>query len=112
MACHYRNAGFMVVMDDFFDRDRLLDYQELLSQPDVHKVILLPRQGEAHQRNLNRSGNSSTRDYIDEGIRDVYQQLDAAIPQLTREGWMVIDTSAMSVEKTVATILQQSGVES
>jgi cytidylate kinase len=112
MAFHYRNAGFMVVIEDFFDRDRLLDYQALLSQPAVHKVILLPMQDVAHERNLNRSENCSTKDYIDEGIRDVYQQLNAAIPQLTRDGWMVIDTGAMSVEKTVATILQQSGVES
>jgi len=68
--------------------------------------VLYPGQGEAHRRNLERSGDGPAHAYIDEGVRTVYQQLNAAIPQLVQEGWLVVDTTALTVEATVTTILQ------
>lgn len=108
MALTYREAGFAVVIDDFMDPNHDSDYQTLLNEPEVHMVLLYPSQSEAHQRNLRRSGNSSARAYIDDGIRTVYEQLKAALPQLKQEGWHVLDTSLLSVEDTVMAILRLS----
>jgi len=106
MALSYHCAGFVVVIDDFWDPNHRSDYRALLSHPDIHKIVLYPGQGEAHRRNLERSGEGPARAYIDEGVRIVYQQLNAAVPQLVQEGWLVLDTTTLSIEATVTTILQ------
>ncbi|HEX2907598.1 MAG TPA: AAA family ATPase [Phototrophicaceae bacterium] len=107
MALAYHQAGFAVVIDDFWDRHHPSDYQALLGQTQLAlgKIILYPQQEAAHQRNLKRSGASPARAYIDEGIRIVYQQLDPIISPLEDEGWTVIDTTTMDVEAIVTTIL-------
>ena len=107
MALTYHSAGFVVAIDDFWDPNHRSDYRALLSHPDIHKIVLYPGQGEAHRRNLERSGEGPARAYIDEGVRIVYQQLNAAIPQLVQEGWLVVDTTALTVEATVTRILQR-----
>ena len=38
--------------------------------------------------------------------RIAYQQLNASLPQLAQQGWIVVDTTALDVEATVATIVQ------
>jgi len=111
MAHSYQAAGFVVVIDDFWDAGHPRDYEDLFRLPNLHRIVLLPQQAEAHQRNLDRSGDSPARAYIDGGIRFVYEQLITALPQLQREGYLIIDTTNLSVEATVATILQRSGVE-
>lgn len=111
MAQSYQASGFVVVIDDFWDAGHSMDYKALFRQPNLHRIVLIPQQDEAHQRNLNRSGDSPARAYIDEGIRIIYQQLYSAVPQLQRDGYLIVDTTKQSIEETVATILQQSGVE-
>jgi hypothetical protein len=111
MAQSYQAAGFVVVIDDFWDAGHPRDYKALFHLPNLHRVVLLPNQAEAHQRNLERSGNSPSRVYIDGGIRIVYEQLITALPQLRREGYLIIDTTNLSIEATVTTILQRSGFE-
>lgn len=104
MALNYHAAGFAVVLDDFWDAEHFADYQVLLQHPAFQKIVLFPAQATAHQRNLQRSGASPARVYIDEGIQIVYQQLRAALPQ---QGWRVIDSSSLSPEETVSAILGQ-----
>ena len=111
MALSYQAAGFVVVIDDFWDADLPLDYKALFNQPNLQKIILRPLQEEAHQRNLNRSGDSPARAYIDGGIRSVYEQLNSALPQLQRDGYLIIDTTQLGVEATVAMILQRCGYD-
>jgi predicted kinase len=106
MALIYQQAGFAVVIDDFWDANHTSDYQTLLYQSSVHKIILHPTQAEAHQRNFKRSGDSPARHYIDEGIRIVYQQLTPALPQLQQEGWSVVDTTALSIDAVVRHIAE------
>ena len=108
MALNYHNAGFVVVIDDFWDPNHLADYQSFLDQPQVYKILLYPNQMEAHKRNLMRSGESPARAYIDEGIQLVYQQLNSVFPQLAGEGWLVVDTTTLTVDEVVKTILQHS----
>lgn len=111
MALAYHNAGFVVVVDDFWDPNSGSDYLSLLSHPCLHKIVLHPAQVEAHRRNLRRSGASPARGYIDEGVRIVYRLLNAAVPQLMQDGWVVVDTTALSLEETVTAVLQLTGVE-
>lgn len=108
MALDYREAGFAVVIDDVPDRHHAADYQTLFSQPDVHPIILYPDQEVAHQRSQKRSGDNP---YIDEGIRTVYRRLNPVISQLAQDGWLVVDTTTLSVEDTVTGILQRTAVE-
>jgi len=107
MALIYQKAGFTVVIDDFWDANHATDYQTLLHDgQSIHKIVLYPTQAEAHQRNLIRSGDSPARPYIDEGIRIVYQQLAPALPQLVQAGWLVVDTTNMSIDEAVKHIIQ------
>lgn len=108
MAQMYQKAGFTVVIDDFWDANHASDYHTLIhhGQPSVQKIVLYPTQSEAHQRNLKRSGDSPARPYIDEGIRIVYQQLEPALPQLVQEGWLVIDTTTVTIDEVVKHITQ------
>lgn len=108
MALHYQKAGFAVVIDDFFDPNQLVEYQAFADQPGIHKVVLLPEQETAHARNWERSGDDPAREYIDIGIRSVYQQLNSALESLRAAGWILIDTTNLSIEETVLEILSCS----
>lgn len=111
MALAYHSAGFTVIIDDFWNPGYPANYEALLSHPQVHKFLLYPGQHKAHQRNFQRSGESPARAFIDEGIQLVYQQLDPVVPQLAQEGWVVVDTTALSLEATVTTILRLTAIE-
>lgn len=107
-ALKYHRAGYGVVIDDFWDAEHLNDYQVLLGQPNFSKVVLYPRQDAAHQRNRQRSEGSPEQSYIDEGIQIVYRQLNASAARLAEDGWVVVDTTDLGVDETVAAILQVS----
>ena len=108
MALNYQSAGFAVVIDDFLDPNQLREYQAFLNTPEIHKFVLYPDQATAHARNLQRAGDDPVRDYIDEGIHSVYQQLKFMIEPLRKDGWIVLDTTELSIEETVLAILKHS----
>ncbi len=108
MAMKYRSAGFAVVIDDFFDPNQLSEYKALVNEPEVHKFVLYPSQAAARARNIQRAGEDPGGNYINEGIRIVYQQLDPMIEALREDGWSVLDTTELSIADTVAEILKQS----
>lgn len=108
IALVYHAAGYTVVIDDFWHENLIYDYGQLLNHPAARKIILLPSQEVAHQRNLQRSGDSPARGYIDEGIRIVYQHMQANIPQLKADRWVVVDSSLLNLEQTVDAILQKT----
>ncbi len=105
MARTYHQAGFAVVIDDFLDPHDLAAYHTLGHRPHAHRIVLYPTQRMAHQRNLQRAGVSAERAYIDEGISIIYHHLNAVVGQLAQDGWMIVDTTTLSVEATVSTIL-------
>ena len=110
MALSYNQAGFSVVIDDFWDPKSLLhEYQLLFEQPTMHKVLLFPSQRAAEERNLNRSGSGDASEYIAEGIRLVYEHLQTELPALERQGWAVVDTTEKNVDLTVSHILARAG---
>lgn len=107
MALNYHTAGFTVVIDDFWHPAIPSDYQALIDHPCINKVILFPSPKAAHSRNSRRADSSSSQSYIDKGIQIVYRQLSAALPKLAEEGWVIVDSSSLSVEDTVKTILKR-----
>lgn len=106
MALIYNEAGFVVVIDDFWDPEsKLEEYQQLYNYAFTYKVILYPDQNAAHERNLKRADSATTQQYLDEGIRMTYSSLKTAIPKLKSEEWLVLDTTDLNVEEVVERIL-------
>jgi predicted kinase len=105
MALAYHDAGFAVVIDDFWDGNHAADYAPLLDHPALRRVILLPDEAEARRRNRARSGDTPAQAYIDEGIRSVYAQLAPVLEHLTADGWRILDTSTLSAAETVDALL-------
>ena len=105
MALTYHHAGFAVVIDDFLDPHDPAAYHVVHQHAPVHRIVLYPTQRTAHQRNLQRAGVSAERAYIDDGIGVIYQHLHGVVDQLAQDGWRVVDTTHLSVEATVSTIL-------
>ncbi len=111
MAMTYNRAGFVVVIDDFWDpNSQLAEYQSLFAAPHVYKVLLYPSLSAAIDRNLKRSGPGVTSTYIDGGIRSVYANLETAAAVLEQQGWFVLDTTELSVEASVARILEEAAI--
>lgn len=109
MAARYQQAGFVVVMDDFWDpNSQLQEYDSLSRQPNVYRILLFPSQQTAEARNQKRSGAGGS-PYITEGIRTVYQHLQTALPHLQQQGWIIADTTDKTVDETAAYILACAG---
>ena len=103
MAQTYHAAGYAVVIDDFWDlHTQLSEYDELFAKGGMRRVVLYPAQQKAHDLNLRRAGPGQTREYLDEGIRIVYGDLNNVVGDLAQHGWNVLDTTNDSVEDTVA----------
>ncbi len=108
MAITYHKAGFVVVIDDFWDpNSQLLEYGRLFQEPYAHKILLFPNQQAAEERNLKRAGSLEGGQYIAEGIRAVYESLETDVTRLENQGWIVIDTTDKNIEATVKHILAQ-----
>ena len=103
MAKRYQDAGYAVVIDDFYDPyTQMSEYSELFTKDDMQRVLLYPAQQQAHERNLRRSGPGQWQEYLDEGIRIVYGALNAVVDDLAQRGWTVLDTTDDTVDDTVA----------
>ncbi len=110
MAMNYGEAGFDVVIDDFWDPvSRLAEYDSLWGLPGTARVLLFPSQEAAEARNLQRSGAEQATDYIAAGIRLVYSSLRPEVEKLRGEGWWVLDTTDASIDDTVNCILELAG---
>ena len=103
MARTYHAAGYAVVIDDFYDPyTQMHEYDELVANEKLMRVLLYPNRQKAHAQNLQRSGPGQVQEYLDEGIKIVYAALDTAAGQLTQDGWTVLDTTHDTVEATAA----------
>jgi len=108
MAIAYADAGFCVVLDDFYDPGGLAGYEALLRRPVTHGIVLYPTPEEARRRNATRNGGKGDA-YTDEAITHSYSMLSPAIARLTAEGWLVLDTTGLDVEASVMAILEHAG---
>lgn len=111
MALDYAEAGFAVVLDDFYDPNGLAEYRELLARPEAQGIVLFPNQAEARRRNAARSPGEAGA-YIDEAIPTAYRFLEPALERLAGDGWLVLDTSDLDVGGAVAAILDHARLRS
>jgi predicted kinase len=107
MALDYADAGFAVVLDDFYDPDGFAGYEALLLRPGTHGIALYPTREEARRRNAARSPGEAGR-YIDTAITHAYRWLSPAVGRLAAEGWLVLDTTHLDVAGSVAAILDHA----
>jgi predicted kinase len=107
MALDHAAAGFAVVLDDFWDPLGLAEYRTFLEGRGTHKVVLYPTADEARRRNRARSGDRDG-SYIDEAISVAQQILAPVVEHLPQEGWLVLDTTDLDVEASVAAILEHA----
>jgi len=110
LALDYAEAGFAVVLDDFYDPHGLAEYRGLIARPETHGVVLVPSQAEARRRNAARSPGEAGA-YIDEAIPTAYGFLEPALERLAAEGWLVLDTTALDVDGAVAAILDHARLQ-
>ncbi len=107
MALRYREAGFLVVVDDFWDPfSQLQEYITLIKKPNVLPIILKPALSVVLARNHTRQPPSAFRDHMDDGIRMVYGDLNKQEATLRSQGWLILDTSNDTIEVSVAQILK------
>ncbi len=111
MTIRYNQAGFAVVVDDFYDQySRLLEYEELITAQQTHKILLYPSEQTAMARNLGRYGPGRKTDNLAVGIRIVYDYLQSAVvAELKEQSWIIVDSTEQSIEQTVAEILARTG---
>lgn len=109
LALAHAAAGFAVVVDDFWDPLELAEYRELLARPGTHAVLLHPDQAEARRRNALRSPGAAGA-YVDGAIPLVYAMLDPVVARLAADGWLVLDTTTLDLEATVAAIRAHAGL--
>jgi chloramphenicol 3-O-phosphotransferase len=111
-AVRYADAGFAVVIDDFWDPPGLVEYGEVPAGRPFHRVLLRPDREEALRRNFGRHGDDPVRAYLDDGVHHVYDLLETPVAQarLERDDWLVLDTTHLPVDAAVDRILELAGV--
>jgi len=111
MAVNYADAGFAVVIDDFWDPySQLQEYQRLWQDRQVQRVLLYPERKTALERNFQRSGTGESNEYIAGGVHLVYSHLETVVANLEKDGWHVLDSTVLSVDATVDRILDRAGI--
>lgn len=108
MAVAYADAGFAVVMDDFWDPNGLREYGEVLARPDARGVVLHPSLEETRRRLHVRAGAAGD-PYIEAALPFARGVLDQVVDRLPSEGWLVLDTTHMDVAQVVEAILEPRG---
>lgn len=106
----YREAEFAVTIDDFFDGySRLAEYREIVSLPQVYRILLYPTEETTVARNLARYGPGERAAYLEAPIHMLYALFREIVEELKASGWIVVDSTEQSVEQTVAEILERTG---
>ncbi len=105
MAQRYHAAGFLTVIDDFWDpHSRLQEYAGLEAAAPVLRVLLQPAVEVVLARNHARQSPAEFRDQMDDGIRMIYADLAAQAAGLLAQRWHVLDTSRDTVADSVSRV--------
>lgn len=104
MARLYAHEGFAVALDDVvFARDARTMYEPHLGGLRLVRVLLLPSVDVALARNAARTSKAFDTTVLAEPIRQLRDELAAQGGALA--GWLVLDTSNLTVDETVEQIL-------
>ena len=108
MALDYAEAGFAVVLDDFYDQNHLAEYRTLLTRPEAHATFLVSTPEEARRRNAARSGAGES--YIDAAIEFQHALAAPHLDGLAADGWLILDTTTLATDAIVAAILDHAAL--
>jgi thymidylate kinase len=101
--------GFTVAIDDVISLQEAQSlYEPRLAREEVYKILLQPDLETALERNRSRQNKNFDTEVLAETIRRTHQSF--AEEGNFAPGWLVIDTSQLSVEQTVARILESFGL--
>jgi 2-phosphoglycerate kinase len=107
VVLNYVEAGFAAAIDDIIFPDETL---ELFEKPFVgqtfFKVLILPAREVMQQRNATRTNKTFDTSILETTIDNLHQVMSS--DQFSKEGWIVIDSSQMSLEQTVDEILRRA----
>jgi hypothetical protein len=102
MALRYSKAGFAVAIDDVFsDNDFHTDYVPHFGDAQLLRVMLLPRLDVALHRNASRTH----KDFHPDTLVGVIKHLHAEYSAMNQTGWLVLDSSDLTIAQTVDAIL-------
>lgn len=100
-ATLYADAGFTVAVADVFGPD---DVTAHFTDPRCRRVLLLPSLEMALERNATRTNKSFDTSTIEDLLRHAY----AWLLQQDWSGWTVIDSTHLTLDETVAAILEKT----
>ncbi len=106
MACLYVDAGFAVAIDDVLypDAARELIASHFVGHA-VGKVLLQPTVDRVLARNSRRTNKAFDTSTLAEFLPGIHQSLAAA--GFVEAGWLVVDSTHLSLDQTVDEILQR-----
>ena len=103
-ATRYLEAGFAVAFDDVvFPAETERIYVEPL--PEIHKVLLLPRLEVVLKRNAERTHKPFDTATLVEIIKTLHGKFTEREQDFRAAGWLVVDSSELSLAETVARIM-------
>jgi adenylylsulfate kinase-like enzyme len=103
LASDYASNGFTVVIDDVIHEQDLPQILEHVGGLQPRKVLLSPSIFVVHRRNAQRTNKTFDTKILEPVATRMHGELLAKCPPAA--GWLVLDTSTISVEDTVDRIL-------
>lgn len=104
MAKLYAGKGVGVVIDDVCVPPEFVDhYASLFSDSAVHRVLLMPTSTSLIERMHKRAGP------YDKFFSDLVPWFYSFLEPMPKAGWIVLDTSDWTIEKTVDEVLHRIG---
>ncbi len=109
ITVRYLNAGFVVTLDDVvFPAETETIYTEPLRTFEIYKVLLLPKLDTVLKRNAERTNKRFETAALVETIKNLHQTFTGQEHEFRETGWLVVDSSKLTLEQTVAYILNST----
>ena len=105
IAQNYAQAGFAVVIDDV-----IVPPDDPFAHLDPCRVLLRPNLEVLLTRNATRTNKPFDHEILVSTIRRLHADLQA-VPEAALEGWLVLDSSHLTLEETVDHILEHHKLE-
>ena len=102
----YIKAGFAVALDDVvFPAETEMLYVEPLHTFPIYKVLLLPKLNIVLRRNAERTNKRFETSALATTIQNLHKTFTEQEKDFRAAGWLVVDSSELTLEQTVAYIL-------